>query len=101
MNFSKFDKSTVHGDNRETSFLIYRPSPRGFRLNRITSADASIRTSGFFGSNIDVRFSEEADSDLTAISFHSNRHVNLRVFMNGRRVNVEITEANFNPTLLR
>jgi len=90
---------TVHGDSRETNFLIYRPSPSGFRLRQITFADASISTSGFSGSNIDVRFSEEADSDLTAISFHSSRHVNLRVFQNGRRVNVEITEVDFNPTL--
>lgn len=89
---------TERGEQKETHYLIYRPS-----AIKTDSVDTN-NISGMFGMSVEVKFYETTglsvdDNKLTCISNYSNKFTGLKVFVNGKRVDCEITEVDFNPAL--
>ena len=85
-------------EEKETCYLIYRPS----------EYSDSIRTdqSGLFGVNIDVSFyggHRAGDWDnhekLIYIAYYANKHAGLKVSVNGKKVDCEVTDVNFKPEM--
>ena len=89
---------TESGEQKATHYLIYRPSSD-------KNSDVSTELqSGLFGSNIKVDFHDSAypagtGNQLTCISNYSNKFAGLKVFSDGKRVDCEITEVDYNPVL--
>lgn len=88
---------TENGEQKESYYLIYRPL-----------AD-SVRTSiqsGLFSTNVEVNYHDSPDpagtgNQLTCITNYSNRFAGLKVFLDGKKIDCEITEVDYNPVLLR
>ena len=102
---------------RESTYIIYRPTPEGtvfsndawspivltrellremadpFQIQNFSSR------SEFFGFSMSVRFFGEGDGTLAIVQSSSDRHANLRVYVDGQRVNAEITKIDSHPIM--
>ena len=100
---------------RETTYIIYRPTPEGTVFSddawspvylgeqllreRANPYQNFISRSVFFGFSMSVRFFGEGDGVLSLVSSSSDRHAYLRVYVDGRRVNAEITKIDSHPNI--
>ncbi len=89
---------TESGEQKATHYLIYRPS-----ADKNTDVSTGLQ-SGLFGANIEVTFQDNTDPPgtgnlLTCISNYSNKFAGLKVYSNGKKVDFEITEVDYNPAL--
>ena len=100
---------------RETAYVIYRPTPEGtvfsddawspVVLDAQTLRELAnpyqdfLSRSEFFGFSMSVRFFGEGDGKLAIVDSSSDRHANLRVYVDGRRVNAEITKIDSFPDM--
>jgi hypothetical protein len=83
-----------HDDRKQTSYLIYRPSENG-----IDSVNVDNST-GLFSSNVEVRINESPGENpdehaLIHVSYFSNKFAGLKLFINGKKTDCEITEVDF------
>lgn len=91
---------TESGEQKATHYLIYRPSAD-------KNADVSTGLqSGLFGANIQVTFHDNTDpagtgNQLTCISNYSNKFAGLKVYSDDKKIDCEITEVDYNPTLFK
>lgn len=84
---------------KETHYLIYMPS-----MNNVTSMQSGTH-SGLFGTSIEMKFYESAYPDvgekqLPCISNYSDKFPGLKLFINDKQVDCEITKADYNLALL-
>ena len=97
---------TERGGILISTFLIYNPATAGIDSNNntgsqsgmlipVVTGSSSISATGLFRRNIELRV--QGSFSNTIISHHANRHANLRLYVNGRRVRVEISEVDFDP----
>jgi len=90
---------TESGERKATHYLVYYPS-----AGDNVGVDTGSR-SGLFSGDTRVDFYEPAGPDnrsgsnLICVSRYSDRFEGLKVFLNGKRLDCEITGVDFNPAL--
>lgn len=87
------------GNRKQTDYLIYLPAVND-RMDFSTDLD-----SGLFGTDIKVQIytqigSPVHDSQLISISNHSDKFAGLKILLDGKKIDCEISEAKNKPMLL-
>ena len=86
-------------DQKQTYFLIYQPSENGIDSVNVDNS------SGWFGSNVGVKINESPgenpdEYELIYVSYFSDKFAGLRLFINGKKTDCEITDVDYNPALI-
>lgn len=86
-------------ENNITTYLVYRPANDAF-------TDVETRTnSGLFGTKIEVDFVQSQNKNprengLISVTSTSNKHADLKITLNGKKIDYEITEVDYNPAII-
>lgn len=88
-----------YDDQKQTYYLIYQPSENGIDSVNVNNS------SGLFGSNVEVRINESPgenpdEYELIYVSYFSNKFAGLKLFINGKKTDCEITEVDYSPALI-
>jgi len=81
-----------------TSYLVYRPANDAF-------TDVETRTTiGLFGPKTEVDFVQSQEQSphenrLISVTSTSKKHTALKVMLNRKKIDYEITEVDYNPAL--
>lgn len=85
-------------DKKTTTYLVYRPS-----TDQYTEIETNYK-SGLFGANIEVHFNKSSDpvsteNQLFCVTSSSDKYAGLKVSLDGKNIDCEITEVDYNPAL--